>query len=110
MPHPPPPKLPICRQDATNDNVERVLLKTLHVGQAALLEDLLHLIGDDALTVGHTFSSYREMLHEYVAELRRQTDQSDDGPDCPLRKLLPRLELDRARLARYTVRLRRRAR
>lgn len=110
MPGPPPPKLPICRQEALDEHVESVLLKTLHVGQAALLEDLLCLIGEDALTVGQTFSSYREMLHEHLLELRRQNDGCDAGPSCHLRQLLPALELERPRLTRYKVRLKRSAR
>jgi hypothetical protein len=105
MPGPPPPKLPICRPDALDENVESVLLKTLHVAHAALLEDLLWLIGNDALTAGHTFTSYREMLHEHLLEARRQSDQCDEGPSCHLRKLLSRLDLERPRLARYKVRL-----
>lgn len=79
----------------------------MHVGQVALLDDLVCLVGDDRLVPGHTFESYREMLHEYFVNLRHQIDTCEAGHSCRAREGLERLAPERSRLKRYKVRLRR---
>lgn len=75
----------------STDHVRKRLYSTLsvperaslliHAAQSEVLAEMLELI-DDPDYPNRTLSDYREMLHNYIVERKRQTDECEAPEEC----------------------------